>query len=124
MAVVQIPNLPLAISLVGNEQLEIVQSGVSCRTSVQAVSSFTNPKPEANYATTYQFMLALSAYGVDPNLLFQALAADFSNPATVQFYCSPYVRPGSPLAVLCQSVYVGINMTQVYSLATLEVQWG
>ena len=38
MAVVQIPNLPVAIALNGNEQLEIVQSGQSKRTSVQSIA--------------------------------------------------------------------------------------
>ncbi len=39
MAVVQIPNLPAAIALSGTEQLEIVQAGVSCRTTTQAVAN-------------------------------------------------------------------------------------
>ena len=38
MAVTQIPNLPVAIALTGAEQLEIVQAGVSCRTTTQAVA--------------------------------------------------------------------------------------
>jgi hypothetical protein len=38
MAVVQIPNLPVASTLTGTEQLEIVQAGASCRTTTQDVA--------------------------------------------------------------------------------------
>jgi hypothetical protein len=43
MAVVQIPNLPLASGLTGTEQLEIVQAGVSCRTTTQDVANLAVP---------------------------------------------------------------------------------
>lgn len=43
MAVVQIPNLPAAGALVGTEQLEIVQAGVSCRTTTQDVANLAVP---------------------------------------------------------------------------------
>lgn len=43
MAVVQIPNLPLASGLTGDEQLEIVQAGVSCRTTTQDVANLAVP---------------------------------------------------------------------------------
>lgn len=39
MAVIQIPNLPAAIALAGSEQLEIVQAGVSCRTTTGAIAN-------------------------------------------------------------------------------------
>jgi hypothetical protein len=39
MSVIQIPNLPAAIALTGTEQLEIVQAGVSCRTTTQDISN-------------------------------------------------------------------------------------
>ena len=35
---VQIPNLPVAISLSGAEQVEIVQAGVSSRTTTRAIA--------------------------------------------------------------------------------------
>jgi len=38
MSVVQIPNLPSATSLSGSEQVEIVQAGVSVRTTTQAIA--------------------------------------------------------------------------------------
>ena len=41
MSNVQIPNLPVATSLDGQEQLEIVQGGVSRRTTTGAVSGIT-----------------------------------------------------------------------------------
>ena len=125
MANIQIPNLPVAVGLSGTEQIEIVQAGTSRRTSVQAIVNYGNPIPYASYATTYQFMLALAATpGIDPNLLYQALPADFSNEATVQFYCSPYVRPDSPLALLCEATYPGIDMDAVFGLAQFQMQWG
>jgi len=36
---IQIPNLPVAISLAGTEQVEIVQAGVSRRTTVGAIAN-------------------------------------------------------------------------------------
>ena len=39
MAVVQIPNLPPAISLNGDEPVEIVQAGQSKRVGVQAIAN-------------------------------------------------------------------------------------
>lgn len=41
MASVQIPNLPSAIALNGTEQLEIVQAGVSVRTTTQAIANLS-----------------------------------------------------------------------------------
>jgi hypothetical protein len=43
MAVIQIPNLPVASTLVGDEELEIVQAGVSCRTTTQDVANLAVP---------------------------------------------------------------------------------
>lgn len=39
MSVVQIPNLPAAIALTGTEELEVVQAGVSVRTTTRAVAN-------------------------------------------------------------------------------------
>lgn len=36
---IQIPNLPVAISLTGQEQVEIVQAGTSCRTTTGAIAN-------------------------------------------------------------------------------------
>lgn len=41
MANTTIPNLPMAISLSGAEQMEIVQSGVSKRATVSQLTAFT-----------------------------------------------------------------------------------
>lgn len=41
MAQIQIPNLPVAISIDGTEELEIVQAGTSRRTTVGAISAFS-----------------------------------------------------------------------------------
>lgn len=47
MAVQQIPNLPAAIALTGTEQLEVVQAGVSCRTTTQAVANLQSSSLKA-----------------------------------------------------------------------------
>lgn len=52
MANIQIPNLGPAIALNGQEQLEIVQAGVSCRTTTQAVADLALP-----YISTLQTSL-------------------------------------------------------------------
>lgn len=44
MSVKQIPNLPAATSLSGNEELEIVQAGVSRRTTTQAIADLNPPQ--------------------------------------------------------------------------------
>ena len=44
MSNVQIPNLPVASSLSGNEELEIVQGGVSRRTTTQAIADLNPPQ--------------------------------------------------------------------------------
>ena len=44
MSNVQIPNLPVATSLGGNEELEIVQAGVSRRTTTQAIANLNPPQ--------------------------------------------------------------------------------
>ena len=44
MSVKQIPNLPAATSLSGNEELEIVQAGVSRRTTAQAIADLNPPQ--------------------------------------------------------------------------------
>jgi hypothetical protein len=44
MSNVQIPNLPVATSLGGSEELEIVQGGVSRRTTTQAIANLNPPQ--------------------------------------------------------------------------------
>lgn len=48
---VQIPNLPVAISLNGTEQVEIVQAGVSSRTTTQAIANLNQITSAPNYTT-------------------------------------------------------------------------
>lgn len=43
MSSIQIPNLPVAIALNGTEELEIVQAGVSLRTTTQNVANLNSP---------------------------------------------------------------------------------
>jgi len=48
---IQIPNLPVAISLDGSEQLEIVQAGTTRRTTTQAVANLAQVAIAPNYTT-------------------------------------------------------------------------
>jgi hypothetical protein len=48
---IQIPNLPVAISLSGTEQVEIVQAGTSARTTTQAIANLNQITTAPNYTT-------------------------------------------------------------------------
>lgn len=48
---IQIPNLPVAISLNGSEQVEIVQSGVSRRTTTEQIANLANMRVLQNVTT-------------------------------------------------------------------------
>ena len=58
---VQIPNLPLAIALNGTEQIEIVQAGVSSRTTTQAIANLAQVALAPSYTTTQKNALSVSA---------------------------------------------------------------
>lgn len=51
---IQIPNLPVAISLTGAEQVEIVQAGTSCRTTTGAIANLQPTVMIAPNVTTAQ----------------------------------------------------------------------
>lgn len=53
MAVVQIPNLPVATSLTGAEELEIVQAGESKRTTSQAIANLAPDMTFPGYWASY-----------------------------------------------------------------------
>ncbi len=55
---VQIPNLPVAISLDGTEQVEIVQAGVSSRTTTRAIANLANISVAQNVTTAQKNALA------------------------------------------------------------------
>jgi hypothetical protein len=57
---VQIPNLPVAISLNGTEQVEIVQSGVSSRTTTQAIANLNQITTAPNYTTVQKNALTVN----------------------------------------------------------------
>ena len=50
MASIQIPNLPVAIALSGTEEVEVVQAGVSCRSTTQQIA---NLAPAADSSRGY-----------------------------------------------------------------------
>jgi hypothetical protein len=55
---VQIPNLPVAISLTGTEQVEIVQAGVSSRTTTQAIANLNQITTAPNVTTAQKNALS------------------------------------------------------------------
>jgi hypothetical protein len=57
---IQIPNLPLAISLDGSEQLEIVQAGTTRRTTTQAVANLAQVAIVPNYTTAQKNALSVN----------------------------------------------------------------
>mgnify|MGYP003353116552 FL=1 len=65
MGVVQIPNLPAAIQLTGNELIELVQGGVSVRAPVQYIANLSGNTyviVTPTYVTKYQLFTALPLY--------------------------------------------------------------
>lgn len=57
---IQIPNLPVAISLNGTEQVEIVQAGVSSRTTTQAIANLAQIATAPNYTTSQKNALSVT----------------------------------------------------------------
>jgi hypothetical protein len=58
---IQIPNLPVAISLSGAEQVEIVQAGVSRRTTTQAIANVASVIIAPNVTTAEKNSLSAVA---------------------------------------------------------------
>jgi hypothetical protein len=61
---IQIPNLPVAISLSGTEQVEIVQSGTSARTTTQAIANLAQITTAPNYTTAQKNALTVTTGAV------------------------------------------------------------
>lgn len=57
---IQIPNLPVAIALNGTEQVEIVQSGVSSRTTTQGIANLAQITTAPNYTTSQKNALSVT----------------------------------------------------------------
>lgn len=109
--------------------MEAVQNGTSVRITPMQIAALSGQSIiSSGYVTQNQFFLALPLMtpALDPNLLYQAIPPDFSNGATVQFYTSPYVRDGSPIANLAQTTY-GLNagqMATLFAIAAAQALWG
>ena len=67
---VQIPNLPVAIALTGTEQVEVVQAGVSSRTTTQAIANLNQITTAPNYTTAQKNALSVGTGAIvfDTNL--------------------------------------------------------
>lgn len=61
MAYKQIPNLPVAVSLSGAEEVEIVQAGVSVRTTTQDIADLAIVYVAQNVTTSQKNALAAVA---------------------------------------------------------------
>lgn len=57
---IQIPNLPVAISLSGAEQVEIVQAGTSARTTTQSIANLAQIATAPNYTTSQKDALSVT----------------------------------------------------------------
>lgn len=55
---IQIPNLPVAISLSGAEQIEIVQAGTSSRCTTQQIANLTFNSIAQNVTTSQKLLLS------------------------------------------------------------------
>lgn len=61
---IQIPNLPVAISLNGTEQVEIVQAGTSARTTTQDIANLAQFSQAPNYTTAQKNALSVTTGAV------------------------------------------------------------
>lgn len=133
MANVQIPSLPSASGLNGQELLEAVQDGVSVKITTGNIAALVPAQNQIStgFVTLYQFMSAIpiasgSKPSSDPNTLFAAIGNDFNNAYTVQFYTSKFVKVNDPIFNLTASTY-GYNTSQMSSLMAVAYtlpQWG
>lgn len=124
MAVIQIPNLPPAISLTGAEQMEAVQGGVSVRTTVNQIAFFTqnfppNIAPSGIFCTNRQFRLALAAIVTfSPNAMVYIdnnMPADISDPVNIQWNHGGWVVKDDTLYAFTQSL-LSYSTTQMLVL--------
>lgn len=60
-SIIQIPNLPVAISLSGQEQVEVVQAGVSSRTTTQAIANLSHISVAQNVTTAQKNSLSATS---------------------------------------------------------------
>jgi len=84
--------------------------------------------PSIANVTMNQFVnaLLLMAPPANPDLLYQAVPAEWDNATTIQFNTSPYVGVGSPVYNLAQTVYgySAGQMATLMSIAGSLSQWG
>jgi len=84
--------------------------------------------PSISNVTMNQFVnaLLLMAPPANPDLLYQAVPAEWDNATTIQFNTSPYVGVGSPVYNLAQTVYgySAGQMATLMSIAGSLSQWG
>ena len=124
MAVIQIPNLPVAISLSGGEQFEIVQGGVSRRTSVNQIAFYAqnfppNITPSGLFCTNRQFRSALVAIqSPAPNAMVEVnnnIPVDISDPVSIQWNYGSWVVEGDDVYLFTQTT-LGYTDNQMNAL--------
>lgn len=98
MAQVQIPNLPVAVALSGVEQLEIVQAGVSSRTTTEGVG---------NAATSW------AAKGSNDDITsMSGITGDISSPDSIRFDTTSGIVPVEGQITwdgVDDTIFVGMN---------------
>lgn len=112
MSVAQIPNLPAAIALAGNEQLEVVQNGVSCRATVSQIVALASGV--APSVTQKQLRAWLASNGV-PVYIYTvdaACPADIASSVNIQWLHGNTMVVGDPLYVFIETT-LGFNAAQM-----------
>ena len=109
MADKQIPNLPSAIALSGDELLEIVQAGTSCKSSIRQISSFVT-SGVGGYLVSYGVLQ--SDYTLGNSASFQRAFNWSTNGAltlaagTYEFECGLYV---TGMSTTSGNLYFGLQ---------------
>ena len=117
-AIIQIPQLPAAISLSGQELLEIVQNGVSLRCTSQQIASIYAP---ANLGVTQKQIRAWAASTGSPLYIYtidNACPADIANIVNIQWNHGNTMAVGDPLYLFIQST-LGFSSAQMSAAFTV-----
>jgi hypothetical protein len=119
MANVQIPMLPRAIVLNGNEPIEAVQAGQSVQINPLLIAKYIatlSPGIFGN-ATGWQLQMALVNQGQYYNIQ-SAIPSDPTNFVTIEWTTGAPIAPGSQLYTFIQST-LGYSTAQMTALITL-----
>lgn len=136
MANVQVPNLPAAISLNGDEQLYAVQNGISVRVTPQQIANLmvlsTVPVGASSFATSQVGVGITQIQIVPPRIGPQGTGrvdVTFYNYGTAVVYVGPNglttgnglpVGPGSSVTLGTTAAVYGLSSTGTQTIAAVE----